>query len=44
MHNQEKEGMEKDCMKEEEGKSHREQETIVENTRGQVCPVKVKWV
>ena len=31
-------------MEEEEGKSHREQKTIVENTGGQVCPVKVKWV
>jgi len=44
MCNQEKGGMEEDCMEEEKGKSHREQETIVENTGGQVCPVKVKWI
>jgi len=31
-------------MEKEEDKSHREQETIVENTGGQVCLVKVKWV
>jgi len=31
-------------MKEEEDKSHRGLETTVENTRGQICPVKTKWV
>ena len=36
--------MEKDCMGEEEDKSHREQEMIVENIGAQVCPTKIKQV
>jgi len=36
--------MEKDCIGEEEDKSHREQEMIVEDIGAQVCPTKIKQV
>ena len=32
------------CMEEERDKSCRELEITVENTRGQVCPAKIRWV
>jgi len=38
------ENMGEDCMEEEEDKLHREPETTVEDTEGQVYPVKIKQV
>ena len=32
------------CMEEERDKSCRKLEITVENTRGQVCPAKIRWV
>jgi len=42
IYSQEKKDIKEDCMGKKEGRSYREQKTIVEDIRGQVYPVKVK--